>query len=289
MLIEAEGGIAMANENAALQGQIAMLAWYDVTSSLFSRRAPIFPRHYTEALMSWRTASGWSLLALNGFPDDLFLDFYDLVSAASRGVDEEEMSDLEKRVWAVRLDSSNPQINCLLRCWRLTLLLYCARALQRGPSTLHRIDSLSADDLFDRSRTFDAFSVVEARCNSLAQEILYVACEIPPNSPCQKQCLVPVTLAACEIRSDHQQNHFRVMAEEYCHRWSEQSRLPAFNTALDLMKTAWHLTDGGHRADGEWWGDTMRMAMGSETLPALFHRCSDDVDGVDRGKDWLLG
>ncbi len=76
-----------------------MLAWYDVTSSLVSRRGPIFPRRFIQSLMTWRfEAASWSLLALNGFPDEHFLDLYDIAQAASRDADEDEIVQLERRL-----------------------------------------------------------------------------------------------------------------------------------------------------------------------------------------------
>ena len=182
--MEARGGIALAEQNSTLRSQVAMLAWYDMTAALLSRRGPVFPRRYTEALMEWRLTTEWSLLSLNGCPDSLFLELYDIAQAAANmnSFTPEQAASLEMRVWNAGPDpaepSSNQHVAGLIDCWRLTLLLYCSRVFRP-----------------------DDNDEAETR-KTLAREIVCLVTNLPPRSAIQKQCLLPMVLAGFEVQAE---------------------------------------------------------------------------------------
>ncbi|KIX08470.1 uncharacterized protein Z518_03126 [Rhinocladiella mackenziei CBS 650.93] len=302
-VIRAAGGIGIAEQDSALQTQIAMLVWYDVTSSLISRRGPIFPRQYVEALTAWRMHSNWTLLALNGFPDELFGAIYDLASKASRGCDAEEVSELERHLSTVQFDAPNGEILFLLNCWRLALLLYCERAIMTQiPCPDQVLDGVGLDDRgtvpsFQHAsrgspRSTDLCSISparEERRKFLAEEIIWLVRELPPDSAVQKQCLIPVTLAACEIGPDIEQLPFRIMAEEYCRRWSDLSGLRAFDAALGIMEMVWQLVDKGLAIQNVWWGELLHSATRSPAATELTHGAVSEERIHNLSRECLLG
>ncbi|KAJ9139114.1 hypothetical protein NKR23_g8009 [Pleurostoma richardsiae] len=316
-VIESSGGIGIARRDSPLRCQIAMLAWYDVTCALMARRRSIFPRRYMEAIMGWRSRGEWSLMALNGYPDDLFIDIYDISEAAAAtgpggglGVREEKAAALERRLWTAQAhgggSGGGPEgdTSSLLECWRLGLLLYCARVLRtprRNPFLQDSPpgDSPSASPSPAGSPSSPAPVVAETppppppvpsavdRCKSYAEEILRIVAELPPTSHFQKQCLLPLILAGCEMTAE--QEGFRAMIAEYCHRWGSFCGLGIYKTAMSVMTTVWTLLDGGHVDDSVWWGDLVRD-------PGKL--CSQSVIGdgglrwdaeKDRGKELLFG
>lgn len=269
--------------------------------------------------MAWQSKSQWTMLALNGFPDDLLLDIYDVAWAASHSIGMGEASTLYRRLWSAHLDAPDANIARLMDCWRLSLLLYCTRLFEPPASTFRRVlpsssssspsatatDTPLNNDEFDdipismatpvsspdASRRLSALqSDVGERCQALAEEIFWLVRDLPPTSDIQKQCLIPVTLAACEMDSDPENFPFRIMAEEYCRRWSRQSGLRTFDTALGLVQTVWRMRD---RQPGfVWWGNLVGSSIRSQFVGRGDRYTSDGEDLEDdlaSGKDFLLG
>jgi len=286
-MLEAQGGISIAVSRTNLRSQIAMLLWYDMTAALFSRRGPIFPRSYAQALMVWRLETEWSILALNGCPDSLVLDMYDIAAAAAGAdaVSAEDVAALEMRLWNAKLDvQGDKDLAALADCWRLGLLLYCGRVFhgrsgrRSSSSSGPEFDSSSdcssefgfhsdfehesrhmmsattatnprtmiintADDDDDDDDDDDA---APAHLTLLGEEILRLVLDLPPDSNVQKQCLLPVILAGCEMEAhglDGDRVPFRRVATDFCERWKTITGLWIFNSALELMTRVWALMD----------------------------------------------
>lgn len=256
-----------------------------------------------EILMTCRSNSNWSILALNGFPDELFGAIYDLASAASRGCDEEEVSGLELRLSEFQFDAPNEEISHLSSCWRLALLLYCERAV-RTQSRAHSPSSnavthetgvpLLSSKHSERPSSFttgigSSPSTDQDRRKYLAEEIIWLVRELPPESAVQKQCLIPLTLAACEIGSDMEQLHFRIMAEQYCRRWSNLCGLRAFDAALGIMETVWQLVDNGLDIENIWWGEVINLRIESQAVTGLTYGALSEEESSPVSKEYLLG
>ena len=242
-IMETHGGVGLAEHDSTMRSQLAMLLWYDTTAALLSRNGPSFPRRYAEALMNWRRDSEWSLMALNGFPDSLFLDIFDIAdaAAAARTVagpqksasDNAVAQELEARVWNLKVDATaDRDVAGLVDCWRLTLLLYCARAFRRHEE-----------------------SGAEARRAILAEEILWLVLSLPPDSMLQKQCLLPVVLAGCEMPAE--KFRFRCIATEFCTRWNQATGLWVFSSALHLLERVWGEMDSDSSVGEVWWGSVV--------------------------------
>ncbi|OQU96235.1 Fungal specific transcription factor domain-containing protein [Cladophialophora immunda] len=297
-VIQAGGGIEIAQYNPPLQTQIAQLAWYDTTSALISRRNPIFPRKWIEELMAWRSISGWNLLALNGCPDDLFLQVYDMAEAASRNVQGSEAAALERNLWTVVLDPRDGGIAALFDCWRLGLLLYCTRVFGVNASSPAEDtqQGQSAGSSFGLGLPLGGRPAVEPsqlpstsimRCRFLAEEILWLVMDIPPESNLQKQCLIPLIFAACELDDDPEQLPFRIMAENYCRRWRRLSGLRLFDDALGLMQATWTLME----VTGDpnvWWGNVFTASQPAQSNLQL-QEAGSAMDELDLGKEWMFG
>lgn len=241
-MIEAAGGIKVGETHTQIRAQLAQLVWYDTTAALLSRQGPVFPREYTEHVVSWKSDSQWSLLALNGYPDLAFLDMYDIAEAATHAssLSDGHVTGLEMKLWLARFDTdegtTDKDITALTDCWRLGLLLYCTRVFHHGES-------------------------VKRKARLLAEEIMWLIHELPPYSNKQKQAVVPLFLAGCEIESFR----FRRIAIEYCQRWKKRSGLWLCQTVLDLLQTIWAAVDENPEKD-VWWGDFVNPSSESGYL-----------------------
>lgn len=147
-MIEAAGGIQLADQAVHIKAQIAQLVWYDTIISLLSRKTPLYPRKYAERVILWENEAQWSLLALNGFPDSAFLNMYDIAEAASHASDLSDgyVTGLEMKLWLARFDTeqgeNDKEISALTDCWRLGLLLYCTRVSIRVTESRKRLACL---------------------------------------------------------------------------------------------------------------------------------------------------
>ncbi|KAJ5175041.1 uncharacterized protein N7482_000918 [Penicillium canariense] len=230
-MIEAAGGIQLGNGDMHLRAQIAQLVWYDTIIALLSRRQPVFPREYIECVLSWKSESQWSFLALNGFPDAAFPHMYEIAEAAAHAssLSEGHVAGLEMKLWLARFETeqgtTDKDIAALTDCWRLGLLLYCTRVFHRGEAA-------------------------RRKARVLAEEIMWLVHDIPADSNKQKQALLPLFLAASEMESFR----FRRIAVDFCERWKKRSGIWLNQTAMELLETVWAAVDENPNGD-IWWGD----------------------------------
>jgi hypothetical protein len=230
-MIEAAGGIQYGDSYNHLKAQIAQLVWYDTVISLLSRRCPVFTREYAECVVSWKSESQWSLLGLNGFPDAAFLDMYDIAEASPKAssLSDGQVTSLEMKLWLTQFETeqgaTDKEISALTECWRLGLLLYCTRVFHQGEE-------------------------MKQKARLLAEEIMWLVYEIPGHSHTQKQALLPLFLAACEMESFR----FRRIAVDFLERWKKKSGIWLNQTALELLQTVWDAVDENPDED-IWWGN----------------------------------
>lgn len=281
-VLESSGGIRIAESRQNLRSQIAMLLWYDVTAAMLSRCSPIFPRRYLESLMLWQCETEWSILGLNGLPDGMFLDMYDLAIAAAHPdtISTEVLTAFEARILgAVPGDQENRLLHAMSRVWKLGLLLYCQRVLV--PFVLDDLELPTT-----QSTTIDAESSPSAAAvmaldggergesqqnpRRLAIEILGIVAELPPDSNFQKQCLLPIILAAVEVPSCYLP--YRKIAIDYCVRWKERTGIWIFDSALEFMSGVWSRNDFD-----------VRMLTTSKKVRVM------DRGGEDDGYDYVDG
>lgn len=250
--------------------------------------------------MAWRSVSGWNLLALNGCPDDLFLQIYDIAEAASRNVEGSEAAALEQNLWSVVLDPRDGGIAALFDCWRLGLLLYCTRVfgvnVWSPAEETEELQSAATGFSFRPGSPVGGRPAVEPsqlpstsimRCKFLAEEILWLVRDIPPDSNLQKQCLIPLIFAACELDADPEQFPFRIMAEDYCHRWRKLSGLRLFDDALGLIQATWTLMEVTGDPD-VWWGNVFSASQPAQSNRQL-QEAGSAVDELDLGREWMFG
>ncbi|KAI1615667.1 fungal-specific transcription factor domain-containing protein [Exophiala viscosa] len=236
-ILESNGGIRLAESRQTLRSQTVMLIWYDVNAALLSRRRPIFPRYYLETLMIWQSDTEWSILGLNGLPDRMFLDMYDLAVAAAQPecCTSEMTSAFEARILnSETKDQENTQIVSMSIVWKLGLLLYCRRALSSGVSPDLSDTTTPTPNDADSPLNFDLHTP-----HSLACEILNIVADLPPDSNFQKQCLLPIALAGAEATN----RHYRRIAEEYCDRWKERTGMWIFDSVMAFMTGVWARND----------------------------------------------
>ncbi|KAK8196008.1 hypothetical protein M8818_007159 [Zalaria obscura] len=230
-MLEACGGTATAALNDGLRSQVTQLLWYDTATALFALRKPVFPRRYVEMLGQTQSRSSWSLLSLNGCPDSLFLPFYDAVSAAAQSepILPGDAAALEMRLWTAEADAGGDEhLARLIDCFRLALLLYCSRVFRTYPQSQTERDAR----------------------RTLAEEILWLVSELPATSDLQKQCLMPIVLAGCEVDSFR----LRRIALDFCTRWGNRSGIWMIRTARAFLEKAWAAMDEDETGTF-WWGN----------------------------------
>ena len=242
-ILETHGGIRLAESRPNLRAQIAMLVWYDVNAALISRYGPVFPKTYLEALMTWQADDEWSMLGLNGLPDAMFLTMHDLAVAAAHldSIDAATLSVLQKELFEADIkDGAHKHQRLMSQVWKHGLLLYCSRVFQR-----HQICSCTVEELEDDEDTSkkldDLVEWESAVSHSLALQILDMVANIPSHSNFQKQCLMPIILAGCEMTANDEA--YRQIALEYSESWKQRTGIWIFNSGLEFMRGVWARND----------------------------------------------
>ncbi|KAL1896365.1 hypothetical protein Sste5346_004750 [Sporothrix stenoceras] len=256
-IMEAAGGVDIARNNAPLRSFLVMILWYDLITALVSRRPPVFDKEYLVSVMAWRSAHEWSLVGLNGFPDEIFDLIHDIACASAMArhspIPRATAADLERRLWVAEMDANNPSSSSLFDCWRQAMLLYCARVFGTGAHNpfSHAPSSNMTSDGFDAPLT------------SMAEGILAIVASMDPTSAMQKQCLLPVVLAASEL-GPHSTTHraLRADVEGYCERWNHLVGLRMYLSALHFIRSVWVCRD--HHVDDDdsrpvWWGTVVEQ------------------------------
>lgn len=113
-----------------------------------------------------------------------------------------------------------------IEAWRHAILLYIARVFtpKQDPSSIECIDH------------YARVITDSVRC-------------IPPTDAVQKQLLLPVFLAACELGDDFNRSFVR----QYCRHWSNTIHFNQFETVTALLEEVWSGWDECTR-ETYWWG-----------------------------------
>ncbi len=241
-ILESHGGIRLAESRPNLRSQIAMLIWYDVTAALISRCGPVFPESYLQALMVWQADEEWSILGLNGMPDGMFLDMHKLAVQAASGDDTDLVivGAIQGRILDadINMDGDKYQI-MMSQVWKLGLLLYCSRVF---PGSLLIAGAIiKTDEIEDAIKTFEHHQEVILDPHQFGREILEMVSHIPPHSNFQKQCLMPIILAATEMTAADET--YRKIAMEYGERWKQKTGIWIFDSGLEFMSRVWARND----------------------------------------------
>jgi hypothetical protein len=244
-ILESHGGIRLAESRPNLRVQIAMLIWYDVNAALISRCGPVFPRTYLDALMAWQEDDEWSILALNGLPDGMFLDMYDVAVAASQleTLDSTTVESLRAKFLDAQINPGAGKSQVLMsQVWRLALVLYCSRVFS-PPSTPSSValQVIKDEEGIDAGSTVDDLADPQPEPHALAVQILELVSAIPSHSNFQKQCLMPTILAGCEMSATDLA--YRKIAVEYSERWKQKTGIWIFDSGLEFMRTVWARND----------------------------------------------
>ncbi|KAJ9602209.1 hypothetical protein H2200_013329 [Cladophialophora chaetospira] len=246
-ILESAGGIRLAESRPNLRSQIAMLIWYDVTAALISRYGPVFPESYIQALMAWQADEEWSILGLNGMPDGMFLDMHKLAVQAAAG----DKTDLTV-VYAIQGRILNADINrgdkyqiMMSQVWQLGLLLYCSRVF---PCSFP-IHAAASKKLEEENVALGSEGSQQSLLDphELGLQILEMASQIPSHSNYQKQCLMPIILAGCEM-SAADKTH-RKIAIDYSERWKQKTGIWIFDSGMEFLRGVWACNDVGEDAE----------------------------------------
>lgn len=245
--------------NSRLRAQIAMLAWWDVTVAIVSRREPRFPIAYLDMIAAFNDRHSWDFFTLNGCPIEFVRAMAKLAKLASiyektrtmewtifntipvdgiveevreyKNVEETDLDDLDEEDIDVNVQRSR---YLCIEAWRHAILLYVCRVFNSSQDAggLRRID-------YHSRHIFDS-----VRC-------------IPETDFIQKQLLLPVFLAGAEAGSQRD----RDCARDYCAYWNAVSRFGHFASAGQLLNDIWE--DWSELTRSEyWWG--MKVAAGQD-------------------------
>ena len=258
-ILESHGGIRLAESRPNLRSQIAMLIWYDVTAALISRCGPVFPESYIQALMVWQADEEWSILGLNGMPDGMFLDMHKLAVQAALGdeLDLNTVDAIQNRIMDADINSAGDKYQIMMsQVWKLGLLLYCNRVFpgsiphQGASGEMGRIEAMIKSSEGHRETALDA--------HQLGREVLEMTSQIPSHSNYQKQCLMPIILAACEMTAADEP--YRRIVIEYGECWKRKTGIWVFDSGLEFMRRVWarnevevvNKVEGGDEAGRRW-------------------------------------
>jgi hypothetical protein len=196
--------------------------------------------------MLWQSESEWSILGLNGLPDGMFLDMYDLAIAAAHP--EELSADMVSAFEATILDAAvsnqdHRQLAAMTRVWKLGLLLYSRRVLVPLVSGEESATYALEEDVKPSLPVTGLGLGAKPLHNphGLALEILSIVADLPPDSNFQKQCLMPIILASVEVPASD--SPYRKIAVDYCTRWKDRTGIWIFDSALEFMSGVWSRND----------------------------------------------
>lgn len=239
-ILESHGGIMVAKERPNLRSQIAQLLWYDVAAALLSRCGPAFPRTYIEQLMSWQSEDEWSMLALNGLPDDMFYDMYDLSVAATHPelLTPSQIPSFQSKIATTFIQThGNEYFYAMSESWKLGLLLYCARVFPSAATQSLSSNPEPANPSPDSPLSIDMDPNIWGNPHELAVRILEHVQSLPPHSSLQKQCLMPIMLAGCEVRPDEPE--LRQVVVDYGERWKQKTGFWLWNSGSEFLGSVW--------------------------------------------------
>lgn len=245
-ILEAHGGITLAKDRSDLRSQVAQLLWYDVTAAMLSRCGPIFPRSYIDQLMLWQSEDEWSILALNGLPDDMFSNMHDLATAAMHPETHTAAAvfDFQTKIASTVIQThGNDYFYAMTESWKLGLLLYCSRVFPLG-----EIQTLPgpAEPIDLTSPSWSNLSIdpsLWGNSHELAVRILEHVQSLPPHSALQKQCLMPIMLAGCEVRPDEPE--LRQVVIDYGERWKQKTGFWLWNSGSEFLGSVWAVNEQG--------------------------------------------
>ena len=208
------------------------------------------PKAYVDALMADESMDEATFFALNGCPYFFMKIMWQLAKMAARykqtllergPFDMQQVEDLSESLngWTnndamsiedIRASHEDTEqridrFHCV-EAWRYAIILYSRRVFrsQQNLADLRVIDHLIRV-ILDHVRCIRETEMV------------------------QKQVLLPIFLAAVEVKDEHNRNFVR----QYCNRWSKTARYSQFETALALIEDIWAGSDAGQR-DVYWWG-----------------------------------
>ncbi|KAK5058839.1 hypothetical protein LTR84_011103 [Exophiala bonariae] len=245
-ILESHGGIHLAKDRPSLRSQVAQLLWYDITAAMLSRCGPVFPRSYLDQLMGWQSEDEWSMLALNGLPDDMFSIMHDLATAAMHPdtVTAAEVFEFQIKIATTVIQThGNEYFHAMSESWKLGLLLYVSRVFS-NTATHNLYDHLESSDMDDGS--FSNLSIepsVWGNSHELAVRILDHVQSLPPHSALQKQCLMPIMLAGCEVRPD--EPDLRQIVVDYGERWKQKTGFWLWNSGSEFLGSIWAINEQG--------------------------------------------
>ncbi|KAJ3550925.1 hypothetical protein NPX13_g11446 [Xylaria arbuscula] len=262
-----------------IQARIDMLVWWDVTLALTTRKGCIMSGSTMLSLLNpTSTLANPNFYSVSGCPQELFghmirLASYareyelastmayvkfdmDLINDAATNIREWQNpkpngygDDIADRhdygdTDPVEFLQSREDIYHCAEAWRYGLLLYIERVF--------------------RLRNQPASPVLRFLARRSMNHVL--ACR--RSSTVQKQLLLPVFLAGCEITDEYLQQQ----ALLYCHWWNEQARYEMFLTVAGLLEEIWVKND-----PREWWGSILDQKAAQHLAAWRLHEATVNI------------
>lgn len=285
-LLEANGGVE-ALETPRVQAQVAMLAWWDATLAIISRRGLTLPRRYFDHLYTTEKNADWSFYGLTGCPGSLVKILIDLAELA-------EQKELSLSMRWLHLDAAPVRaIEAALRTWTNP---YAEDDGESSPEPECASDDITAtaeEEIHDRCDRFHVSEAWRFALLTFVYRILHWDRRSPPpkalkrtaraaldhvrccrqTSQTQKQALLPVFLAGSEIQDEET----RKSATSYCQWWTIRSRYNMFATVTILLEQIW--SDQDSKGRSVWWGSILDKLSGCSTYNETGHDISQFLFG----------
>ncbi|KAJ9499511.1 hypothetical protein H2202_005094 [Exophiala xenobiotica] len=252
-LLELAGGILVWSLSFRSQTQVTMLLWWDAVVALLSRRVPVMPFTYFEAVLQWETSQFWTFFDLIGCPRELLVPLMQFAHLAGQSGSKGNARKAMRAIVA--------EIETNLHSYRSPVdqeaLLDNAgeESLQPARDRYHCCEAIRHSLMIYALRVFPEdkadLAQTRARLRYLSRISLDHVASIRASSDTLKQLLLPIFLAGAETNMERHKNFIR----EYCKRWFEVFGYHMFPSVLEILEEVWASREV--LGDDLWWGDVI--------------------------------
>ncbi|KAH8810619.1 fungal-specific transcription factor domain-containing protein [Xylogone sp. PMI_703] len=266
-LLRLSGGAGMWVHDRRVQAQVVMLLWWDATIALLSRQGCILPYYYFESLLALEDDHYWTFFDLVGCPRELIVPLMQLANLAAEN---EKASSMCETIDLALVDEIQTS---LINCKNPTLEIHddiLEEHMQQNRDRWHCIEAWRYGLLVYITRVFrwDRKADPPSRLATYARLVLEHVQACRRTAMVQKQMLLPLFFAGCEIRD----SFWRQSIREYCQYWGEICGYDLFRTASSLLEDVWVEQDAPC-SNGTWWGSVIGRKQAYQTHIAAKQFC----------------
>ncbi|KAJ9620679.1 hypothetical protein H2204_012234 [Knufia peltigerae] len=253
-LLELAGGVNTWSLSFRTQTQVAMLLWWDAVVALLSRRAPVMPYTYFEAVLQWESSPFWTFFDLIGIPRELLVPLMQFAHLAGQ-VNSQAMPQKTLRKIVTEIETNLKGHRPLQE--DLEAEDADEDKLQEARDRYHCCEAIRYSLQIYAIRVFPDQNVPVARRSArlkyLSRLCLDHVISIRTSSDTLKQLLLPIFLAGAETDDQRHKDFIR----GYCERWYGVFGYQMFPTTAEILEEVWA---SQIMVDQElWWGEVIDM------------------------------